>query len=95
MAHTIHFEWELPEPLLDMVLKDEGSLAEECKRAAVLDWVRMQRISWRKGAELLGTSYRDFLLLLSEHKIPLADYSEGWLGKELDTLQHSPSTSLP
>ena len=93
MAHTIHFEWELPKTLLDVVLKDEGSLADECKRAAVFDWVRMQRISWRKGAELLGTPYRDFLRLLSEHKIPLADYSEGWLAKELDTLQNS--TSLP
>ena len=91
MAQTIHFEWELPQTLLDVVLKDEGSLADECKRAAVFDWVRMQRISWRKGAELLGTPYRDFLRLLSEHKIPLADYSEGWLAKELDILQRSSS----
>lgn len=93
MAHTIHFEWELPETLVDLVLKNEGSLAEECKRAAVFDWVRMQKISWRKGAELLGMPYREFLLLLSEHKIPLPGYPDGWLAKELDTLQHSSSPS--
>jgi predicted HTH domain antitoxin len=91
MAHTIHFEWELPETLLDIVLKDDNSLAEECKRATVLDWVRMHRISWRKGAELLGISYREFLHLLAEHKIPLADYAEGWLDKEFDALRNSPS----
>ncbi len=94
MAHTIHFEWDLPPTLVDLVLKNEGSLAEECKRAAVLDWVRMQKVSWRKGAELLGMSYREFVLLLSEHKIPLADYPDGWLAKELDTLRHS-SPSRP
>jgi predicted HTH domain antitoxin len=89
MARTIHFEWELPDTLLDVVLKDAGSLVDECKRAAVFDWVRMQRISWRKGAELLGISYRDFLRLLAEHKVPLADYTEDWLDKELDTLRRS------
>lgn len=87
MPRTVHFEWELPDTLLGVVLKDEGSLADECKRAAVFDWVRMQRISWRKGAELLGMSYRDFLRLLAEHKVSLADYSEGWLDKECEALQ--------
>jgi predicted HTH domain antitoxin len=48
-----------------------------------------------KGAELLGMPYRDFLLLFSEHKIPLTDYSDGWLTKELDVLQDSPPTSQP
>lgn len=91
MAHTVHFEWELPETLLTVVLKDEGSLADECKRAAVLDWVRMQRISWRKGAELLGTPYRDFLRLLSDHKVPLADYTDDWFNKESAALRRSAS----
>ncbi len=88
MAHTIHFEWELPETLLGIVLKDDGSLAEECKRATVLDWVRMQRISWRKGAELLNLPYREFLHVLAEHKIPLADYAEDWVDKECDALRN-------
>jgi predicted HTH domain antitoxin len=62
-------------------------LAEEMKRAAVLDWVRLKKISWRKGAELLGMSYRDFLALMTDHKMPMFDYEEGWLEKELATLE--------
>ncbi|MBH0176987.1 MAG: hypothetical protein HP491_03785 [Nitrospira sp.] len=91
MTRTVQFEWELPDTLLDVVLKADGSLADECKRATVFDWVRMQRISWRKGAELLGLPYRDFLGLLSEHKIPLADYPAEWLDKELNALRDAPS----
>ena len=91
MTRTIQFEWELPDRLLNVVLSADGSLEDECKRATVFDWVRMQRISWRKGAELLGLPYRDFQRLLSEHKIPLADYSDEWLDKELIALRDAPS----
>ncbi|MDA2924171.1 UPF0175 family protein [Acidobacteria bacterium AH-259-L09] len=83
MAHTVRFEWELPESLLRIVAPDKTTVAEEMKRAAVLDWVRMQKISWRKGAELLGMTYRDFLALMAEHHIPTLEYGEGWLEKEL------------
>lgn len=89
MGRTVRFEWELPDALLKLVVKDEKGVAEEVKRAAVLDWVRMKRISWRKGAELLSLTYRDFLLLMAEHKIPTLEYGEGWLEKELAALQHS------
>jgi len=90
MGHTVRFDWELPEPLLGIVAKDETTIAEEVKRAAVLDWVRRQRISWRKGAELLEMGYRDFLALMSEHKIPTADYEAGWLEKELGAFKDTP-----
>lgn len=83
VGHKVHFEWELPESLLGFIDQDEAKIAEEVKRAAVLDWVRMKKISWRKGAELLSMTYRDFLALMAEHKIPTLDYSEGWLEKEL------------
>jgi predicted HTH domain antitoxin len=83
MAHKVRFEWELPESLLGIVVQDEAKVAEEVKRAAVLDWVRMKKISWRKGAELLGMTYRDFLALMAEHQVPTLDYGEGWLEKEL------------
>ena len=82
MSHTVRFEWELPEQLLKAVDMDERTLTEEFKRAVVLDWVRTARLSWRKGAELLGMAYREFLELMSEHKIPTSDYEEGWLEKE-------------
>ncbi|MDN5870945.1 MAG: UPF0175 family protein [Nitrococcus sp.] len=83
MSHTVRFEWELPEPLLAMVAKDRSGIAEEVKQAAVLDWVRMHRISWRKGAELLHMPLRDFVALMSEHKVPAAEYESGWLEDEL------------
>ena len=63
MDHKVRFEWELPESLLGLIAQDEAKVAEEVKRAAVLEWVRMKKISWRKGAELLGMTYRDFLSL--------------------------------
>jgi len=83
MRHKVQFEWELPEALLGVVVQDKAKVAEEVRQAAVLDWVRMKKISWRKGAELLGVTYRDFLALMAEHRIPTLDYEEGWLEKEL------------
>lgn len=88
MGQTVRFEWELPESLLALIVKDESRIAEEVKQAAILDWVRMKRVSWRKGAELLGMTYREFLTLMAEHRIPTMDYEERWLEKELAALEH-------
>ena len=89
MGHIVRFEWELPELLVGVVVQDETKVAEEVKQAAVLDWVRMKKISWRKGAELLGMTYPNFLTLMAEHKIPTLDYQEGWLEKELAVFEKS------
>jgi predicted HTH domain antitoxin len=86
MGHKVQFEWELPESLVGAVVQDKKNIANEMKEAAVLDWVRMKKISWRKAAELLGITYRAFLLLMAEHKIPTLDYEDGWLEKELASL---------
>ena len=83
MGHKVRFDWDLPESLLGIVIEDAAKAAEEVKCAAVLDWVRMKKISWRKGAELLGMPYRDFLTVMAEHQVPTFDYEEGWLEKEL------------
>lgn len=88
MGHTVRFKWDLPESLFELVGKDEDQLAEEVKRAAVLDWVRMKKISWRKGAEILRMTYREFLGLMAEHRIPTMDYEERWLEKELAALKN-------
>lgn len=61
------------------------------KQAAVLDWVRMHRISWRKGAELLRIPLRDFMGLMSEHKVPAAEYEGGWLEDELAAFKDATS----
>ncbi len=89
MGYRVTLEWELPEPLLRAVVKDQARVAEEVKLAAILDWVRMKKISSRKGAELLGVAYRDFLALMAEHKVPTLDYGEGWLEKELSAFEET------
>lgn len=91
MGHTIRFEWELPKPFLDMMAIDDAALAEDVKRAAVLDWVRTEQLSWRAGAELLGMPLREFLTLMAAHKIPTAEYEAGWLDKELEAFKAATS----
>ncbi len=63
--------------------QDEAVVAAEVKQAAVLDWVRMNKLSWRKGAKILGLTSRDFLTLMAEHKVPTLDYPNDWLEKDL------------
>lgn len=79
MAYKLRFEWELPKSLIGVVAQDRTKITEEVKRAVVLDWVRMKKISWRKGVELLDMTYRDFLTLMAEHKVPTLDYKQVWL----------------
>jgi predicted HTH domain antitoxin len=95
MTQTVRIEWELPEPLLAIVAKDRATIADEVKQAAVLDWVRMHRISFRKGAELLAMPIRDFMGLMSEHKVPAAEYEAGWLDDELATITDTTSPDEP
>ena len=61
MPKKIRFEWDLFDVLVDAVAPDASQLAETIKQAAVLDWVCTDRLSLRRGAELLGMPYREFL----------------------------------
>lgn len=87
MPHKIQFEWELPDALVDVMAPDRAQPAEAIKQAAVLDWVRTHKLSLRRGAELLQMTYRAFLELMAAHRIPSLDYEEGWLARELTTLE--------
>jgi len=87
MPHRIQFEWELPDALVDAIAPDQAQAAEAIKQAAVLDWVRTHKLSLRRGAELLQMTYRAFLELMAAHRIPSFDYEEGWLERELTTLE--------
>lgn len=87
MPHKIQFEWELPDALIDVIAPDQAQAAEAIKQAAVLDWVRTRKLSLRRGAELLQMTYRAFLELMTAHRIPSLDYEEGWLERELTTLE--------
>jgi predicted HTH domain antitoxin len=84
MSKAVRLEWELPDSLYDAVVGDEQKATDQAKQALVLDWVRLGRVSMRRGAELLGLSYRDFLDVLAAHRVPVCEYEEGWLGRELE-----------
>ncbi|OGL42795.1 MAG: hypothetical protein A2042_09600 [Candidatus Schekmanbacteria bacterium GWA2_38_11] len=84
MRRKIKFEWEVPEEVFkEKLWKDEKEAVREIKRSTILDLVRRHKISLRRGAELLGITYRKFLDLMGEHRIPVFDYEKGWLDKEL------------
>lgn len=88
MGRKIQFEWEVPDEVFtERLWKDEREAILEIKRSAILNLVRRQIISWRCGAELLDITYREFLDLMGEHKIPAFDYKEGQLEKEVADLQ--------
>jgi predicted HTH domain antitoxin len=92
MARVVRIEWELPDALFAEMLGSEAQAALDAKQALVLDWVRCGRVSLRQGADLLGRSYRDFLAVLTEHRVPTCDYEPGWLDSELGA---APGTDKP
>lgn len=62
-------------------------IKEKWKEEEVLSLVQEKRISLRKGASLLGLTYREFLKLMDKHKVPTFDYEEGWLEREVATFE--------
>jgi predicted HTH domain antitoxin len=95
MPKKIQFEWELPDTLVEAIVQDPAKAVEAIKQAAVLNWVRMHKLSLRRGAELLQMTYRDFLALMAEHRMPSIDYEEGWLAHELGVFDHSQGKTQP
>jgi len=93
MPTKIQFEWELPDALVVAIAPDQAQAAEAIKQAAVLDWVRTHKLSLRRGVELLQMPYHSFLELMAAHRIPSLDYEEGWLDRELTTLEHGEGTA--
>ena len=65
---------------------DEATASTKMKEALVLDLFRQKRISIRKGAELLGLSYRAFLALLARRQVPIANYEAGEIDADLEAL---------
>ena len=80
MSKKIHFEWELPDTLVEELTHDRTEVADTIKAAAVLDWVRTHKLSLRRGAELLQMPYRAFLELMAAHRVPSIDYEAGCAG---------------
>lgn|GEM_PF-4406039 len=86
MPDTVKSSLEFPKSFVDELWSDETKASTEMKEAVVLELFRQRRISTRNGAELLGLSYRDFLDLMSQHKISPFEYEEGWAERELEGL---------
>jgi predicted HTH domain antitoxin len=95
MPRKIQFEWELPDALVEALVHDPTRAADIIKQAAVLDWVRTHKLSLRRGAELLQMTYREFLALMTAHRIPSIDYEAGWLEHEFDVFQQPPEEAQP
>ncbi|MBM3238220.1 hypothetical protein FJZ31_18160 [Candidatus Poribacteria bacterium] len=66
-------------------MKEE--IEEKWQEEEILSLVRQKKISLRKGASLLGLTYREFLKLMDKHKVPIFDYEEGWLEREMATFE--------
>ena len=62
-------------------------IKEKWKEENVLSLVRKKKVSLRKGASLLGLTYREFLQLMDKHKVPTFHYEEGWLEREMATFE--------
>ena len=82
MADTIKLSLEFPQSLVESLWIDEATASTEMKEAVV----RQKRISIRKGAGLLGLSYREFLALLSRRQVPIADYEVGEIDGDIEAL---------
>ena len=89
MTDTIKLSLEFPQSLVEGLWIDEATASAEMKEAVVLDLFRQKRISIRKGAELLGLSYRAFLALLSRRQVPIADCEVEEIDGDLEALQKS------
>ena len=87
MADTIKLSLEFPRSLVEGLWIDEATASAEMKEAVVLDLFRQKRISIRKGAELLGLSYRGFLALLSRRQVPIADYEVWEIDGDLEVFE--------
>ena len=87
MADTIKISIEFPQSLVEGLWIDEATASAEMKEAVVLDLFRQKRISIRKGAELLGLSYRGFLALLSRRQVPIADYEVWEIDGDLEVFE--------
>ena len=72
---------ELPEEITDLFSKKE--LETSVRRWAVLELVRTGKLSSGKAAEVLGMTRWDFMELMSDQNIPMADFPEDELERQM------------
>lgn len=86
-AKTLSVHVELPADGLPEGGAEPAEVAKQLELLWVLEQVRHHRISAGRGAELAGLRRYDFMLLMSQHGIPVIDLSPEELDAELAALE--------
>ena len=74
---------QVPESSFSALRTTPEEFAQEMKRAAVVKWYELGKISQSKGAEICGVTRGEFLRILGEHKVSVIQYDEDSLEREL------------
>ena len=72
---------ELPEEIVELF--GEKELEASLKKWAVLELVRAGKLSSGKAAEILGITRWEFMELMSSHDVPMADFPEEELERQV------------
>ena len=72
---------ELPEEIVELF--GEKELQASLKKWAVLELVRAGKLSSGKAAEILGITRWEFMELMSSHDIPMTDFPEEELERQV------------
>ena len=72
---------ELPEEIVELFGEEE--LEASLKKWAVLELVRADKLSSGKAAEILGVTRWEFMELMSSHDVPMADFPEEELERQV------------
>lgn len=73
---------ELPDEIVELF--GEAELEASLKQWTLLELVRTGRLSSGKGAEILGITRWEFMELMSSHDIPMANFSEDELERQIE-----------
>ncbi len=72
---------ELPDEIVELFSGKE--LEASVRKWAVLELVRAGKLSSGKAAEILGMTRWEFMDLMSDYDVPMADFSEEELERQL------------
>ena len=72
---------ELPEEITKLFSKKELEIS--VRKWAVLELVRAGKLSSGKAAEILGMTRWEFMYLMSDYDIPMADFPEEELERQI------------
>ncbi len=80
---TVAVKMQFPKDVFLHWSKAKEQIERDVKKAVALQLFREKRLSFGKSADLADMCLSDFMDLTREYKIPLVDYSEEELEKEI------------